>query len=161
MTQHRKRLIEVSLPIEAISAQSAREKYIRHGHISTLHIWWARRPLAAMRAAIFASLIPAPETDEEREYLHKLIGGTWDPEEDYERIAGTYHDCRGGNGYADEPGFCYSATLDEIADHNYVLTPGRYVSVPELEDDGEPFEEKMEPIDSDPHRAAGRSCPVE
>ena len=65
MSKHR-RLIELSLPLEAISAQSAREKSIRHGHISTLHIWWARRPLAAMRAAIFASLIPAPESDEER-----------------------------------------------------------------------------------------------
>lgn len=70
---YEKRLIEDSLPLEAISKQSAREKSIRHGHISTLHIWWARRPLAAMRAAIFASLIPAPETDEEREYLHELI----------------------------------------------------------------------------------------
>ncbi|MBU0491437.1 MAG: DUF1156 domain-containing protein [Chloroflexi bacterium] len=69
----RKRLIEVSLPLAAISAQSAREKSIRHGHISTLHIWWARRPLAAMRAAIFASLIPAPDTDEEREKLEALI----------------------------------------------------------------------------------------
>jgi putative DNA methylase len=68
-----KRLIEVSLPLKAISAQSAREKSIRHGHISTLHIWWARRPLAAMRAAIFASLIPAPDTDEEREKLEDLI----------------------------------------------------------------------------------------
>lgn len=71
--EYAKRLIEDSLPLEAISKQSAREKSIRHGHISTLHIWWARRPLAAMRAAIFASLIPAPETDEEREYLHELI----------------------------------------------------------------------------------------
>ena len=68
-----KRLIEVSLPLKDISAQSAREKSIRHGHISTLHIWWARRPLAAMRAAIFASLIPAPDTDEERERLEDLI----------------------------------------------------------------------------------------
>jgi adenine-specific DNA methylase len=68
-----KRLIEVSLPLKAISAQSAREKSIRHGHISTLHIWWARRPLAAMRAAIFASLIPAPDTDAERERLENLI----------------------------------------------------------------------------------------
>jgi putative DNA methylase len=55
-----KRLIEVTLPLAEISVQSAREKSIRHGHISTLHIWWARRPLAAMRAAIFASLIPDP-----------------------------------------------------------------------------------------------------
>ena len=46
-----KRLIELSLPLKAISEQSAREKSIRHGHISTLHIWWARRPLAARRAA--------------------------------------------------------------------------------------------------------------
>ncbi len=70
---YEKRLIEDSLPLEAISKQSAREKSIRHGHISTLHIWWARRPLAAMRAAIFASLIPAPKDEEEREYLHDLI----------------------------------------------------------------------------------------
>ncbi len=68
-----RRLIEDSLPLEVISAQSAREKSIRHGHISTLHIWWARRPLAAMRAAIFASLIPAPKDEAERAYLHKLI----------------------------------------------------------------------------------------
>jgi putative DNA methylase len=68
-----RRLIEVSLPLKPISAQSAREKSIRHGHISTLHIWWARRPLAAMRAAIFASLIPAPDSDEERQKLEDLI----------------------------------------------------------------------------------------
>jgi adenine-specific DNA methylase len=73
MTHPPKRLIEVSLPLAAISEQSAREKSIRHGHISTLHIWWARRPLAAMRAAIFASLIPAPEDDAEREKLEELI----------------------------------------------------------------------------------------
>lgn len=75
-----RRLIEDSLPLEIISEQSAREKSIRHGHISTLHIWWARRPLAAMRAAIFASLIPAPKDEKEREYLHKLIGDivNWD-----------------------------------------------------------------------------------
>src|SRR5690606_1802948 len=79
-----RRLIEDSLPLEIISAQSAREKSIRHGHISTLHIWWARRPLAAMRAAIFASLIPAPKDEKEREYLHKLIGDivNWDSVKD-------------------------------------------------------------------------------
>ena len=75
-----KRLIEDSLPLEAISRQSAREKSIRHGHISTLHIWWARRPLAAMRAAIFASLVPAPKDEDERAYLHDLIADIvdWD-----------------------------------------------------------------------------------
>ncbi len=80
----RKRLIEVSLPLAEISAQSAREKSIRHGHISTLHIWWARRPLAAMRAAIFASLVPAPESDEERKKLEDLIATIvdWDQVKD-------------------------------------------------------------------------------
>src|SRR5438876_1791573 len=59
-----KRLIEVSLPLKEVSEQSAREKSIRHGHISTLHIWWARRPLAACRAVVFASLIPDPDDPE-------------------------------------------------------------------------------------------------
>ena len=49
----RKKLIEVSIPLEAINAASAREKSIRHGHPSTLHLWWARRPLAACRAVLF------------------------------------------------------------------------------------------------------------
>jgi len=55
-----KRLIEVALPLKEVSEQSAREKSIRHGHISTLHIWWARRPLAACRAVICTALWPAP-----------------------------------------------------------------------------------------------------
>jgi adenine-specific DNA methylase len=55
-----KRLIEVDLPIRTISAHARREKSIRHGHISTLHIWWARRPLAACRAVLCAALWPDP-----------------------------------------------------------------------------------------------------
>src|SRR5213592_3385277 len=55
-----KRLIEVDLPIARISTHARREKSIRHGHISTLHIWWARRPLAACRAVICAALWPDP-----------------------------------------------------------------------------------------------------
>lgn len=58
-----KRLIEVDLPIKRISAHARREKSIRHGHISTLHIWWARRPLAACRAVICAALWPDPAPD--------------------------------------------------------------------------------------------------
>lgn len=58
--QYPKRLIEVDLPIKRISAHARREKSIRHGHISTLHIWWARRPLAACRAVLCASLWPDP-----------------------------------------------------------------------------------------------------
>ena len=58
--QYPKRLIEVDLPIRKISAQARREKSIRHGHISTLHQWWARRPLAACRAVLLATLLPDP-----------------------------------------------------------------------------------------------------
>jgi len=58
----RKKLIEVALPLEAINAASAREKSIRHGHPSTLHLWWARRPLAAARAVIFSQMADDPST---------------------------------------------------------------------------------------------------
>ena len=68
-----KRLIEVALPLKEVSEQSAREKSIRHGHISTLHIWWARRPLAACRAVVFASLIPDPDDPECPESFRKLV----------------------------------------------------------------------------------------
>jgi adenine-specific DNA methylase len=60
MPPYPKRLIEMDLPIKRISAHARREKSIRHGHISTLHIWWARRPLAACRAVICAALWPDP-----------------------------------------------------------------------------------------------------
>ena len=55
-----KKLIEVALPLDAINVASAREKSIRHGHPSTLHLWWARRPLAAARAVIFAQMVNDP-----------------------------------------------------------------------------------------------------
>src|SRR5215203_809634 len=57
---YRKKLIEVALPLEAINIASAREKSIRHGHPGTLHLWWARRPLAAARAVIFAQMVDDP-----------------------------------------------------------------------------------------------------
>ena len=71
----KKRLIEYDLPLAEISEASAREKNIRHGHPSTLHIWWARRPLAASRATAFAALIddPGPNEPEKREELLQLI----------------------------------------------------------------------------------------
>jgi putative DNA methylase len=82
MTDHpvkrRKKLIEVAIPLEAINAASAREKSIRHGHPSTLHLWWARRPLAAARAVIFCQMVDDPsavpeefptEEDQENERL--------------------------------------------------------------------------------------------
>lgn len=78
---YRKKLIEVSLPLEAINKEAAREKSIRHGHPSTLHLWWARRPLAACRAVLFSSLVDDPSEympDEEsarveRERLFDII----------------------------------------------------------------------------------------
>src|SRR5512132_2206247 len=69
----KKKLIEVALPLEAINKESAREKSIRHGHPSTLHIWWARRPLAACRAVVFASLIPDPDDAECPPEFRKLV----------------------------------------------------------------------------------------
>ena len=61
---YRPKLIEVALPLAVINAEAAREKSIRHGHPSTLHLWWARRPLAAARAVIWASLVDDPSGDE-------------------------------------------------------------------------------------------------
>jgi putative DNA methylase len=76
-----KKIIEVALPLEAINVASAREKSIRHGHPSTLHLWWARRPLAACRAVLFSSLVDDPgeyisdeaKAHEERQRLFRII----------------------------------------------------------------------------------------
>jgi putative DNA methylase len=81
---YKPKLIEVALPLEDINRESAREKSIRHGHPSTLHLWWARRPLAACRAVLFAQLVDDPsahpdkfpteeEQNFERERLHSII----------------------------------------------------------------------------------------
>ncbi len=82
---YRKKLIEVALPLEAINMESAREKSIRHGHPSTLHLWWAGRPLAACRAVLWASLVDDPsswpekfptvaEQEAERQRLFDILG---------------------------------------------------------------------------------------
>jgi putative DNA methylase len=81
---YKKKLIEVALPLDAINAEAAREKSIRHGHPSTLHPWWARRPLAACRAVLFAQLVDDPSAhpekfpteeaqDQERQRLFEII----------------------------------------------------------------------------------------
>lgn len=88
---HPRKLIEVALPLDAINAASAREKSIRHGHPSTLHLWWARRPLAAARAVLWASLVDDPSShpelfpteeaqEKERQRLHALLSQlvTWE-----------------------------------------------------------------------------------
>src|SRR5512132_1552486 len=84
MTQYLKKLIEVDLLLDAINKASAREKSIRHGHPSTLHLWWARRPLAAARAVIFAQMVDDPSShpdlfptekkqEKERQRLFRII----------------------------------------------------------------------------------------
>ncbi|HXG93295.1 MAG TPA: DUF1156 domain-containing protein, partial [Blastocatellia bacterium] len=86
MTQAKK-LIEVAMPIKEISAESVRDKSIRHGHISTLHLWWARRPLPVCRAVVFASLVPDP-LDENcpqafRDAVESLLGPKANPGDPY------------------------------------------------------------------------------
>lgn len=76
MQAYPKRLIEVDLPIKRISAHARREKSIRHGHISTLHIWWARRPLAACRAVICASLWPDPADPQCPQSFRNIVRST-------------------------------------------------------------------------------------
>src|SRR5882672_2408510 len=81
-----KKLIEIALPLESINLACAREKSIRFGHPSTLHLWWARRPLAAARAVIFAQMVDDPSAhpdiyrtekaqDKERKRLFRIIEG--------------------------------------------------------------------------------------
>src|SRR2546427_8509371 len=70
------RLIEVAFPLKQTSLDSVHEKNVRHGHISTLHIWPARRPLAASRAALIATLLHDPGNEEERKKLVRRLGGT-------------------------------------------------------------------------------------
>ena len=75
MTEDPKRLIEVAFPLKQTSLDSVHEKNVRHGHISTLHIWPARRPLAACRAALIATLLPDPGDPEERKEILERLGG--------------------------------------------------------------------------------------
>lgn len=101
-----KKLIEVAMPIKEISAESVRDKSIRHGHISTLHLWWARRPLPACRAVVFASLVPDP-LDENcpqqfRDAVEIILGKTQNPGDPYRP-------------YDDIP---YTATIDKMDDNN-------------------------------------------
>lgn len=102
-----KRLIEVDLPIKKISEQARREKSIRHGHISTLHIWWARRPLAACRAVLCACLWPDPADPLCPPEFQKAAAGSMK----------AFRDSRGGAVRAwDDPLQLRRALLDFIAD---------------------------------------------
>ncbi len=106
-----KKLIEVAMPIKEISAESVRDKSIRHGHISTLHLWWARRPLPVCRAVIFASLVPDP-LDENcpqafRDAIEILLGSAKAPLNEHGIDANAYKP------YDDIP---YTAAIDTMED---------------------------------------------
>jgi putative DNA methylase len=92
-----KRLIEVDFPLKEVSEESVREKNIRHGHISTLHIWWARRPLAASRATTYAALVPAPRDDKELKKKLEFIAelSKWENSLDEKLIEEARKDIRG------------------------------------------------------------------
>lgn len=111
VTTLKKKLIEVSLPLEAINTASVREKSIRHGHPSTLHLYWARRPLATARAVLFAQLVDDPsarpeefptveEQDAERARLHALMERlvVWENSNDEELFREAREEIRKSNG---------------------------------------------------------------
>ena len=99
-------------------------------------LWFLARKKKRTGEILF---IDARQLGEMFERTHRKL-----TENDIKRIAATYHAWRdGSDDYADEPGFCKSASLEEVAKHDHVLTPGRYVGLAPQEDDGEPFEEKM------------------
>ncbi len=83
-----KRLIEVAFPLEQVSLDSVHEKNVRHGHISTLHIWPARRPLAACRAALIATLTPDPGNARERQAIYRRMAGSVVETVEDERVGG-------------------------------------------------------------------------
>ncbi len=88
MTNDRPRLIEVDFPLKQASLDSVHEKNVRHGHISTLHIWLASRPLAACRAALIATLLPDPGNDAERKRLLERLAGVVKTENTYKNLGG-------------------------------------------------------------------------
>jgi adenine-specific DNA methylase len=107
-----KKLIEVAMPIKEISAESVRDKSIRHGHISTLHLWWARPPLPVCRAVVFASLVPDP-LDENcpqafRDAVEILLGSANIPLREREMLFDVYKP------YDDIP---YTAAIDKMEDN--------------------------------------------
>ena len=99
-------------------------------------LWFLRREKANHSKEVL--FIDASEMGYMKDRVHRDLA-----DEDIETITDTYHNWRKGNGYEDVKGYCKSATIEEIQKHKHVLTPGRYVGIPDEEDDGIPFEEKM------------------
>ena len=99
-------------------------------------IWYLRREKANHSKEVL--FIDASEMGYMKDRVHRDLA-----DEDIDTITDTYHNWRKGEGYEDIKGYCKSATLEEIQKHKHVLTPGRYVGIPDEEDDGIPFEDKM------------------
>lgn len=99
-------------------------------------LWFLRREKANHSKEVL--FIDASEMGFMKDRVHRDLA-----DKDIDTITGTYHNWRKGNGYEDIKGYCKSATIEEIQKHKHVLTPGRYVGIPDEEDDGIPFEEKM------------------
>ena len=99
-------------------------------------LWFLRREKANHSKEVL--FIDASEMGFMKDRVHRDLA-----DEDIDTITDTYHNWRKGNGYEDIKGYCKSATIEEIQKHKHVLTPGRYVGIPDEEDDGIPFEEKM------------------
>ena len=87
-TNNAKRLIEVAFPLKQVSLDSVHEKNVRHGHISTLHIWPARRPLAASRAALIATLLPDPGDSTQRQAILERMAGRVTEKVERKRVNG-------------------------------------------------------------------------
>ena len=102
-------------------------------------IWFLRRARKENTGKIL--FIDASEMGFMRDRAHRELS-----DEDIAKIADTYHHWRKGTDYEDELGFCKSAELAEVKAQGFMLTPGRYVGIPEAEDDGIPFEEKMQTL---------------
>ena len=99
-------------------------------------LWFLRREKANHSKEVL--FIDASEMGFMKDRVHRDLA-----DEDIDTITNTYHNWRKGNGYEDVKGYCKSATIEEIQKHKHVLTPGRYVGIPDEEDDGIPFEDKM------------------
>lgn len=119
-----KKLIEVALPIKEISVESVRDKSIRHGHISTLHLWWARRPLPVCRAVVFASLVPDP-LDEDcpqafKDAVEILLGSTKKPLAEQDIDPNAYKP------YDDIPYTAAHEKMDDTSRNRLLMFIGKY-----------------------------------
>jgi len=159
-TQYPKRLIEVDLPIKRISAHARREKSIRHGHISTLHIWWARRPLAACRAAVYGALLQPSAFLRENQYdAKKNTVERGNPQAHYSDPAQSTH-CLGViasvRGWRMTPKTCQWNDADHTADPNSLYAVLDPLDNPHVKPAG--IQEPAERLGPARRKARGTQC---